>query len=81
MAQMKYIRFLDAGFVVFQEHITHAKMKQKFPNDEVLSAGFVSLKCEAGYDYLGCSGESVSLKTSSKDRDSEDLERNMSIFC
>ena len=42
MSDMKYIRFEDMGIIIFGSHIPHTTMKQLI-NDEVVSAGFVSL--------------------------------------
>lgn len=78
MAYMKYIRFRDAGFVVFEQHQQHSDVAKKFPSDEVLSAGQVNLTCEP--DQIGCYGDSVTLKTSAKDGDTDTLYRRLSIY-
>jgi len=81
MAQMKYIQFLGRGFVVFERVMTHKQMAQKFPNDEVVSAGFVSMNVTTDEDHIRCGGESVSLKKSSHSDDSDRLTRRLSLYC
>jgi len=58
---MKYIRFELAGFVVFEEGQKHSDIVKKFPNDKVISAGFVNLMIDK--DQVQCHGESQSLNS------------------
>ena len=75
---MKYIKFKTAGIILFEKHIEHSAMAQKFPTDEVLSAGFVSGVIEP--NQIDCYGESVTLKKSAKDEDSDTLYRRLSPY-
>jgi hypothetical protein len=54
---MKYIHFLQCGFIIFPVSIEHAVMARKFDHDDVLSAGFVGTNYEGVY----CYGKSHSL--------------------
>ena len=75
---MKYIRLEHAGFVIFEQSQKHADVAQKFPNDTVISAGFVSGTMEE--DQIWAEGQSQSLHKSAKDEDSSWLWRRISIY-
>ena len=75
---MKYINFENNGFVLFERHQNHSDIAQKFPNDKILSAGFVGMSVDE--DQIQCSGESVTLKTKSQVSDRERLYRKLSIY-
>lgn len=75
---MKYINFRYAGFVVFEQSQTHKDMAERFPNDEVISAGFVNGTCD--YDQISTHGESVTLKMSSRKSDGESIGRRILIY-
>jgi hypothetical protein len=75
---MKYIKFSRSGIVTFGEHITHAEMAQRFPNEEVISAGFARYSGED--DCIGLDGESVSLQKKSKEGDTGEFLRAFSIY-
>lgn len=75
---MKYIYLDYAGFVIFDKSQNHSDMAKKFPNDTVLSAGFVESWSEEF--SIQCEGESESLHISSKKGDSEMLTRRLSAY-
>ena len=65
---LKYIKFEYAGFIIFQDAQNHKDIAEKFPNDNVLSAGNISVLCEE--NDVSIYGESLSLNAalSHKDR-------------
>ena len=75
---MKYINLEYAGYIIFDKTQKHSDMAKKFPNDNVLSAGFIEVAAEE--DCIACYGESTSLKKESKPDDSKYLERRLSIY-
>jgi len=75
---MKYIRFELAGLVVFEEGQEHSIIAKKFPNDKIISAGFVNLMIDE--DQVQCYGESLSLNSSPNKEDNKRLWRRLSIY-
>ena len=75
MSDMKYIRFEDMGIIIFGSHIPHTTMKQLI-NDEVVSAGFVSLSDK----NASCYGESVGLDVKSDEQDTKLLCKMLNPF-
>lgn len=75
---MKYIRLDYAGFVIFEESQKHSDIAKLYPNDTVLSAGFVRGVLEDG--QIDCSGESTSLNKKADEEDSDDLKRKISSY-
>lgn len=73
---MKFIRFKNRGFVIFEGDQSHAEFA-KMIGDEVVSAGFVrsTLGLEAG--HIVCTGESNSLQRSAGGGDSAALTRRL----
>lgn len=78
MSQMKYINFKYAGFVIFEQSQNHSDIAEKFPMDEVESAGFVSMSLDE--DQVGCHGDSMTLKTKPAPSDASMLYRRLSIY-
>lgn len=72
MSVFKYVRFTDAGFVIWPEKVglTHSVVAEKFENDQPFSAGFCYLNSD---NQWVCHGKSVSLKLSSHETDSARL--------
>lgn len=69
---LKYINTIDSGFIIFTGVLTHDQMWRKMKkseDDELLSAGFVSINTS----NLECCGESISLKVGSNPEDTEKL--------
>jgi len=79
MAGMKYIKFDYAGFIIFDKSQKHSEIAKKFPNDTVLSAGFVEMSLDTA-DQVGCYGESTSLNKKSEKGDREMLFRRLSLY-
>lgn len=75
---MKYIQLKYAGFIVFDQQTKHKEMRSKFPNDTLISAGFVSGTMEK--DQIWCEGESASLGRGFDENDSDSLHRRISIY-
>jgi hypothetical protein len=73
---MKYIRFEYAGFVIFEEDQKHSDIALKFPNDTILSAGFVKIAFEE--DQIGVYGESASLSKACNPDDGKALYHKLS---
>lgn len=70
---MKYIKFKEVGFVLFERHISHCRLADKVGAD-VESAGFVEM------DELNppmCYGESTTLNVKSDPKDTELLRRRL----
>lgn len=76
---MKYINFENAGIVVFPSHNNHKDIAEKFKNDKVISAGFVSMHIEDKNDVC-THGESFTLNVSSNKSDSNYLFRMLSLY-
>ncbi len=74
---MKYIRFKNRGFVVFEETQSHAEFAKAL-DDEVISAGFVHATdwCDDG--KLCCSGASNTLQKHVDPSDDEGIRRRFS---
>lgn len=69
MIEFKYILFEINGLespIVFSPWIEHDRMRSKFPDNPVLSAGFVKIKD----NKVICYGKSTSLNIQSKESDS-----------
>ena len=79
MAGMKYIKFEYAGFVVFDKSQKHSDVAEKYPNDTVLSAGFVEMGIDQAIQ-IGCYGESTSLNKKAEKGDAEKLFRRLSLY-
>jgi hypothetical protein len=77
---MKYILFEDAGYVIFEGGTKHSTMVYKYPNDKVISAGFVNINDTAEESALSCYGESQSLDIKSDEKDTEYLARRLSCY-
>lgn len=75
---MKYIRFEYAGFVIFDNDQIHKDIADKFPDDNVLSAGNIALTCDE--TDINLYGESLTLKTEPKIEDIRGLYRKMSLY-
>ncbi len=73
---MKYVRFKNRGFVLFETEQSHAEFA-KMIGDEVVSAGFVRTLEWVDKGQPVCSGESHSLKVSASDADTEALRRKL----
>lgn len=67
---MKYIKFKNRGFVIFEDTQIHEDIADKLIEDEVLSAGFVK---EDDDGNLECYGKSISLNIRSNKNDSAQL--------
>lgn len=71
MQHWKYILFCKAmhgeTIVLFPPHITHADIRDAFPHDEVLGAGFV--RFDETTKRLICYGKSTSLGVESRPDD------------
>jgi hypothetical protein len=67
---MKYIHFKVAGFVIFEGHLSHDAIAQRFAPDEAVSAG----QCD---ERLNCYGESITLGVKSHVDDTRELIRAM----
>jgi len=63
---VKYIRFVESGFLIFSGAITH-KHAGKLVNEEILSAGFVGQH----KDGLRCYGQSETLHLKSDPADTD----------
>ena len=74
---MKYIRFRDAGIVLFAKRFDHDVFAARFENDKPISAGFVI------YNYpdktMVCYGESMTLGLKSCEDDSIGLNRMLDV--
>ena len=75
---MKYIKFSESGIVTFGEHISHAEMAQRFPDEEVVSAGFA--RYSGDDEYIGLDGESFTLKAKSQNGDTSEFIRMISVY-
>ncbi len=75
---MKYIRHAEMGFVLFEEHIQHDAVAMMLGGpDKVISAGFVR---DNGIGQIACYGESVTLRSSSREEDSEKIRNRLGVF-
>jgi hypothetical protein len=74
---MKYIRFQNRGFVLFEEAQSHAEIA-KMLGDEVVSAGYVRAVDFVADGQVVCSGESDSLKCSAQKGDTPALRQRLS---
>lgn len=61
----KYVNFSNMGIILFPDTITHRWMADRFPAQEVVGAGFVSL------DTMKCYGYSSSLDVASTEADTK----------
>lgn len=75
--KMKYIRFKNRGFVLFEGVQSHAEFA-KMIGDEVESAGFAHATDWCDNGQIGCSGESHTLKAHCHADDTETLRRRLS---
>lgn len=73
MSELKYIRFEDIGFVIFEPGVEHDVMA-KLVGAKPVSAGFATFPDTNGNPAL-CSGKSVSLKLASSPADTAKLQR------
>lgn len=80
MNSIKYIRTKDRGFIIFSNLIAHDEMASMV-KEEVLSAGFVQIKKDERYGNpeFRCYGESVSLKITSKEEDTDQINRQFEL--
>jgi hypothetical protein len=74
VSRMKYIRFKDAGIVIFENQIEHSSMGGMFPNDTPISAGFFNVQ---DADEVSLYGKSVSLDLATNESDLPRLKRNL----
>jgi hypothetical protein len=74
---MKYIRFEFAGFIIFEKTLNHSDIAKKFPDDKIISAGFMGLMIDE--DQVQCYGESQSLNSGPNKKDNMWLWRRLSI--
>ena len=78
---MKYINFENAGVVIFEDHQVHKDIAEKFPNDKVLSAGFMNAWAIGDDLIVGTHGESVTLKASNSDSLGGSNSNRLSVRC
>lgn len=72
-SMMKYIRFRDAGFVIFEQNQRHSDILRKFPGDEAVSAGNCASVLED--PEIHTFGESITIGRSAKEEDQELIRR------
>lgn len=72
MSKMKYIRFKDAGIIIFSEYMAHTDMASRFREDMPISAGFFNV---TDADDVHCYGESIGLGLKSDPKDVLVLQR------
>lgn len=74
---MKYINFEKHGIVIFEDHISHREMAEKFEFDTPVSAGFVSVWDYSSDQSPKCHGRSETLKLESSPEDTKTLLRRL----
>jgi len=78
MYKAKYVMFdTFSGYVpiIFPPTLSHAELRNKFPNWDVVSAGFVQWEEEGIFAY----GDSVSLNKKSRPEDTNYIRRYMGL--
>lgn len=68
---MKYVRLDYAGLVIFDKSQKHSDVANKFPNDRVISAGFINMDVTSA--HVNCYGESQTLHKSSREQEDADM--------
>lgn len=76
---MKYIQLEYAGYILFEQSQSHEGIANKFPNDTVISAGFVS-QYDVKSDQVSCFGESQTLILSPAPGDSDFIHRRLTSY-
>ncbi len=83
MGRMKYLRYKEAGIVIFEEHISHKTMHELLssPMDELLSAGSTAMWATDDELQVQASGGSITLNIlASLPDDAEMIERRLKLY-
>ncbi len=83
MGQMKYLRYEEAGIILFEEHISHKTMHEIFssPIDKLISAGTTAFWAVDDELEVQAGGGSVTLKIFESLPDDADLiKRRLQLY-
>jgi len=82
MSQMKYLRYEEAGIVLFEPHISHKVMHEVFNSsmDTLLSAGTTTVWAVDDELQVRASGGSITLNINSLPDDDEMIKRRLCLY-